>query len=130
MIKRKYYFNQLLAFKDKQIIKVITGIMHCGKSILMKQFANYIRTSETSANIIYLKLDEIENEEFLEYHKLYNHRKAQLNNNSKNYIFIDEVQLCENFQKPVETFFNNPQCDIYLTGSNADILSGELATCF
>lgn len=127
-LSRDSYLNQLEAFKDKQIIKVITGIRRCGKSVLMEQFMSRLKKDGvTDEQIIFIKLDDMEFEDLLDYKNLYVHIKNRLTK-KRNYIFIDEVQLCKDFQKPVESFFSNPNCDIYLTGSNADVLSGELAT--
>lgn len=128
-MNRSKYFKNLDSFKDKQIIKVITGIRRCGKSVLMEQYSQKLKNEGVLASqIMFIKLDEIENENLLEYHNLYNFIKSHLLENIMNYIFIDEVQLCKNFQKAIESLFNLKNVDLYLTGSNADILSGELAT--
>ena len=128
MIERKLYFDQLEAFMDKQVIKVITGIRRSGKSVIMEQFAGHLAKTNPKSTIIYIKLDQMENEEFLEYHTLYAHIKDSLVPGQMNYIFIDEVQMCRDFQKPVESLFTMQDVDIYLTGSNTDVLSGELAS--
>ena len=128
MIERKSYFDQLEAFKDKQVIKVVTGIRRSGKSVIMEQFAGHLAKTNPKSTIIYIKLDQMENEELLEYHALYAHIKDRLVPGQMNYIFIDEVQMCRDFQKPVESLFTMQDVDIYLTGSNTDVLSGELAS--
>lgn len=126
---RSKYFRNVDAFKDKQIIKVITGIRRCGKSVFMEQYAQKLRDEGVSeSQIMFIKLDDMDNELLCEYHNLYAFIKSGLIENKMNYIFIDEVQLCKDFQKPIETLFNRKNVDLYLTGSNADILSGELAT--
>lgn len=126
---RSKYFRNVDAFKDKQIIKVITGIRRCGKSVFMEQYAQKLRNEGVSeSQIMFIKLDDMDNELLCEYHNLYAFIKSGLVENKMNYIFIDEVQLCKDFQKPIESLFNRKNVDLYLTGSNADILSGELAT--
>lgn len=126
---RNKYFRNVDAFKDKQIIKVITGIRRCGKSVFMEQYAQKLRDEGVSeSQIMFIKLDDMDNEILCEYHNLYAFIKSGLIENKMNYIFIDEVQLCKDFQKPIESLFNRKNVDLYLTGSNADILSGELAT--
>lgn len=126
---RSKYFRNVDAFKDKQIIKVITGIRRCGKSVFMEQYAQKLRNEGVSeSQIMFIKLDNMDNELLCEYHNLYAFIKSGLVENKMNYIFIDEVQLCKDFQKPIESLFNRKNVDLYLTGSNADILSGELAT--
>ncbi len=129
MTSRSDYFEQVYAFKDKQIIKVLTGLRRCGKSFLMEQIIGELKTNGISENqIIYYRLDEIENEALLDYKVLYERIKSQLVEGKMTYIFIDEVQLCPNFQKAVDSLFNKKNTDIYITGSNSDLLSGELAT--
>ena len=129
MIIRKDYFEVVLAFRDKQIIKVITGLRRCGKSLFMEQLiAKYLADGIDENQIIYYRLDELENEKLLDYKTLYETIKARLVDNKKNYIFLDEIQLCPEFQKAVDSLYNKKNTDIYLTGSNSDLLSGEIAT--
>lgn len=126
---RNTYFQSIEAFKDKQVIKVLTGIRRCGKSVLMEQFMqSLLERGVSERQITYIRLDDLYNELLLEYHNLYAFIKSALLEDRMNYVFIDEVQLCKDFQKPVETLFNCKNVDLYLTGSNADLLSGELAT--
>lgn len=126
---RNTYFQSIDAFKDKQVIKVLTGIRWCGKSVLMEQYMQTLLDRGVSERqITYIRLDDLDNELLLEYHNLYAFIKSALLEDRMNYVFIDEVQLCKDFQKPVETLFNCKNVDLYLTGSNADLLSGELAT--
>ena len=129
MIIREDYFEEVLAFRDKQIIKVITGLRRCGKSLFMEQIiAKYLADGIDENQIIYYRLDEFENEKLLDYKTLYETIKARLVDNKKNYIFLDEIQMCPEFQKAVDSLYNKKNTDIYLTGSNSDLLSGEIAT--
>lgn len=129
MIIREDYFEEVLAFRNKQIIKVITGLRRCGKSLFMEQIiAKYLADGIHENQIIYYRLDELENEKLLDYKTLYEIIKARLVDNKKNYIFLDEIQLCLEFQKAVDSLYNKKNTDIYLTGSNSDLLSGEIAT--
>ncbi|MGN0739040.1 MAG: ATP-binding protein [Treponema sp.] len=128
-MERNGYFQSVDNFKDKQVIKVFTGMRRCGKSVLMEQYIQKLKDEGVSEDqIIFIKLDDLENELLLHYSNLYVFIKTALLDNKMNYIFIDEVQMCEGFQKAVESLFNYKNVDLYLTGSNADLLSGELAT--
>lgn len=129
MVSRNDYFQDLLAFKDKQLIKVITGLRRCGKSVLMEQLVDrLISDGVPKERIAYYRLDELENEELLDYRALYARIKDGLSPSGMNYVLIDEIQMCKDFQKAVDSLFNRTDVDIYLTGSNSDLLSGEIAT--
>ncbi|MFA6938033.1 MAG: ATP-binding protein [Treponema sp.] len=129
MINRNSYIERLNSFKNKQIIKVITGIRRCGKSVLMTQFKeNLLLSGVNKDQIISVNLEELENESLLNYQNLYSYIINHLQKDKMNYIFVDEVQLCVNFQKAIDSLFVKSNTDIYLTGSNANLLSGELAT--
>ncbi len=129
MIIRENYFKDILAFKDKQVIKVLTGLRRCGKSFLMEQLiSKYIKDGISENQIIYYRLDELENENLLNYKTLYETIKTHLVPNKMNYIFLDEVQFCKDFQKAVDSLYNKKNTDIYITGSNSDLLSSEIAT--
>ncbi|MBQ3145693.1 MAG: ATP-binding protein [Clostridia bacterium] len=128
MIQRPEYLNQLIKFKDKNLIKIVTGIRRCGKSTLFKLFVDYLKNNGISENqIIQINLEnpEIQFDDYLE---LYNYIKNKLNKDKMNYVFIDEVQNVKEFQKAVDGLFIKENVDIYITGSNAYLLSGELAT--
>ena len=129
MVNRKVYFEKLIKLKDKQIIKVVTGVRRCGKSTLLEMFRNYLlETGINKEQIISINFENLENESLLDYKELYKFIKDNLHKNKKTYIFLDEIQEVKNFQKVVDTLFLNPNNDIYITGSNAHMLSGELAT--
>ncbi len=129
MIERKQYLDNLISLRDKQIIKVITGVRRCGKSTLFELYINYLKNIGISDNqIIFVNLEDIENSNLLDYMSLYNHIKSKIVPDKMNYIFIDEVQKCIEFEKAVDSLFIKKNCDVYITGSNAYLLSGELAT--
>ena len=129
MIERKEYMNKLLQWQDKQIIKVITGVRRSGKSTLLKLFCEYLKnTGMPDSACISINFEDIRFEKLLEYHRLYDHISSLLVPGRKNYIFLDEIQMVPNFQQAVNSLFLRDDVDIYLTGSNAKMLSGELAT--
>lgn len=129
MINRDDYLKKLIKFKDKELIKVVTGIRRCGKSTLFDLYINYLlKNSVTQDQIIRLNLEDPVYYELDNYLKLYNYIKEKINTNKMNYIFIDEVQNVPEFQKAVDGLYIQKNVDIYITGSNAYLLSGELAT--
>ncbi len=128
-IFRKEFFDRLKGFKDKHLIKVITGIRRCGKSTLMTMFRDYLLNSGISSDqIIYLNFEDFDNLELLDIRKLYAWIKPKIQKEKMTYVFFDEIQNVPDFQRVVDSLFLNPKIDIYLTGSNAYLLSGELAT--
>lgn len=129
LLERKEYMDRLIAYRDKKLIKVITGIRRCGKSTLMEMFRDYLMADGVaSENILYLNLEDFEMEPLQEVHALYSYIKGHLDEQRMNYIFIDEVQQCPDFPKAVDSLFLKSNTDIYLTGSNANLLSSEIAT--
>ena len=129
MIQRIEYLDNLKALKDKQVIKVIAGVRRCGKSTLFELYIDYLRKMGTDdGQIISINLEDLENADLLDYKALYNHIKDKLVPDKMNYVFIDEVQKCIGFEKAVDSLFIKKNCDVYITGSNAYLLSGELAT--
>lgn len=129
MIQRKEYLDLLKKWKDDQVIKVITGIRRCGKSTLLSLYQDYLRTQGVADNqIIYINFEELEYEDLLDYKALYNHIKSRLHPEKTTYIFLDEIQQVVDFQKAVDSLYVKQNVDIYITGSNAYLLSGELAT--
>ena len=128
-IKREDYLSILRNFKDQQIIKVITGIRRCGKSTLLELFQEYLKENGVEENqIISINFEEADYEELQDRKKLYEYIKTKLIKGKKTYIFLDEIQNVENFEKTVDSLFINKDVDLYITGSNAYLLSSELAT--
>ena len=128
MIQREEYLNILKNFKDQNLIKVLTGIRRCGKSTLFKLFVEYLKeTGVSNEQIIVINLED-PTYNFKDYMDLYNYVNEQLKTNKKYYIFLDEVQNVLNFQKAVDGLYIKENVDLYITGSNAYLLSGELAT--
>ncbi len=128
MIQRDAYLKKLLDFKDKDLIKIVTGIRRCGKSTLFDIYINYLKEQGVQEEqIIQINL-ESQDYNFENHIELYNYIKERIDNSKKNYVFIDEVQRIENFQKAIDSLYINKNIDLYITGSNAYLLSGELAT--
>ena len=128
-IKRSEYLDWLIRQKDKQIIKVVSGVRRCGKSTLFAIFQEYLLTNGVSPEqIISINFESIEYEDLLDYKSLYRHISERLLPDRKNYIFLDEIQHVSQYQKVVDSLFLKENCDLYLTGSNAYFMSGELAT--
>lgn len=129
LIERNYYLNALLAVKDIPDIKVITGVRRSGKSKLMDALIDNIAQKET-ANIVRIKLNLKKNEALLDGDKLYAYIEQQYDDEKNNYLFIDEVQMCDGFERVINSIYEEELYDIYLTGSNAFLLSSDLATLF
>lgn len=128
-IERKDYLEWLDTWRDKSVVKVITGIRRSGKSTLLAQYRQrLIDTGVTTSQIQTINFEDIDNEPLLDYKVLYRHIKEHLCPNKKNYIFLDEVQMVKEYQKTVDSLTLRPDIDIYLTGSNAYMLSGEIVT--
>ena len=129
MIPRDEYLNFLLRFKNQQLIKVISGIRRCGKSTLLELFREYLLNNGVDKEqIIFINFEDLEYEELQDYHKLYNYVKSKMIPDKMNYVFLDEIQHVKNFEKAVDSLFIKKNADIYITGSNAYFMSGELAT--
>lgn len=129
MIERNDYLNLLIRFKDKELIKVITGIRRCGKSTLLELYRNYLLSNGVlEEQIISINLEDLKYNFINDYMSLYNYINDKLKPNKKNYVFIDEVQRIDEFQKTVDSLYINKNVDLYITGSNANLLSSELAT--
>ena len=129
MVERKEYLTELISWKDEQVIKVVTGIRRCGKSTLLQQYQAWLKSNGVSdTQIVSVNLEELEYEELLDYKKLYAYLKERLVPGKTTYIFLDEIQNVVGFEKVVDSLYVKPDVDIYLTGSNAYMLSGDLAT--
>jgi predicted AAA+ superfamily ATPase len=129
LLQRPEYLNWLKSWRERQVIKVVSGVRRCGKSTLFQLYTDYLLGEGiTQEQIIFINLEELEYEELLDYHVLYKFIKDRLNSKGYTYIFIDEVQNCKGFEKVVDSLFVKENVDIYITGSNAYMLSGELAT--
>ena len=128
MIERKEYLELLKRFKDKDLIKVITGIRRCGKSTLFEIYINYLKQIKIkSSQIININLENPEYH-FENYMELYEYVNKKIKDEEKYYVFLDEVQNVPEFQKAVDGLYIKKNVDLYITGSNAYLLSGELAT--
>ncbi len=129
MIEREQYLKTLRLFKNKSLIKVITGIRRSGKSTLMEQFIEELKSEGIKQNqIIHINFEDIQFEHLLNYKAMYNYILERLNENSFNYIFLDEVQKVKDFQKAVDSLYIKKNVDVYVTGSNSDLLSSELSS--
>lgn len=129
MVERGEYLNRMIKWKDEQVIKVVTGIRRCGKSTLLLQYQDKLKASGVSdERIISINFEELEHEELQDYKKLYSYLKERLCKDQKTYIFLDEIQKVPSFEKVVDSLYVKPNVDIYITGSNACMLSGDLAT--
>ena len=129
MVERKEYLEHLIQWKDEQVIKVVTGIRRCGKSTLLLQYQEWLKGSGVSdEQIVTINFEELEYEELQDYKKLYAYLKNRLCKGKMTYIFLDEIQKVSAFEKVVDSLYVKPQVDLYVTGSNACMLSGDLAT--
>lgn len=128
-LERIDYLNWLIRWKDQQIIKVVTGVRRCGKSTLFEIYQDYLLNNGVDENqIITVNFEDLEYEDLQDYKSLYQYVKAHLIPDRKNYIFLDEIQHAEHFEKAVDSLFLRDNCDVYITGSNAYFMSGDLAT--
>ena len=129
MILRTSYFNQLLQLRDQDLIKVVTGIRRCGKSTLLHAFKQHLVTDGVAANAIcFLNFEERENAHFQSWEQVYDFIIGNLSAAAKRYVFLDEVQLIPQFEKLVDALYVKKDIDLYITGSNAYLLSSELST--
>lgn len=130
LIERKQYLNKLINVIGTPDIKVITGVRRCGKSKLLDSFKKYIQENIPKNNIIHINFNLPEYENLLEYHALYDYINSNYIENMENFVFIDEVQMCSDFEKVINGLHAAEKYDIYITGSNAFLLSSDLATLF
>lgn len=129
MIERKEYLEDFIHFKDKNLIKVVTGIRRCGKSTMFELFQEYLKDNGVGEEqIIFVNLEDGDFRHIRTSEKLYEYVSERLVKEKTNYVFLDEVQQVENFQEAVDWLYTKKNVDVYITGSNAYLLSGELAT--
>ena len=129
MIERKKYLEELISFKDKDLIKVITGIRRCGKSTLFDLYIDYLKENGIKdEQIIRINLEDTDFDFIENYKDLYEYVKSKLISDKQNYVFLDEVQIVDDFQRACDSLYIKKNVDLYITGSNANLLSGELAT--
>ena len=129
LIPRKQYLDTLIRLKDKQLIKIVTGIRRCGKSTLFDLYEEYLLNNGVKKeNIIRINFESPQFIELWDWLALYRFIKERLQANTMNYILLDEIQNVPDFQRAVDGLFILDNCDVYITGSNAYLLSGELAT--
>lgn len=128
-IERKEYLDKLIAFRDKQLIKIITGVRRCGKSTLMEMYQDYLREQGVSdGQIVAVNLEDYDLYELRDPKKLHAYVKERLAKDKTTYVFLDEIQHCEEFPAVVDSLYIKKDVDLYVTGSNAYMLSSEIAT--
>ena len=130
LIQRNEYLEKLVDIKGTPDVKVITGVRRCGKSKLLEAFISYVQKNEPEANIIYVNFNLPEYDHLLTYRNLYDYVSDKYKEGAPNYVMIDEVQMCKDFEKAVNGMHSSERYDIYITGSNAFLLSSDLATLF
>lgn len=129
MIERKNYLEKLIAWKDEQVIKVVTGIRRCGKSTLLDLYKEYLKKNGVEeGQIVAVNFEDLENEALQDYKALYAYLSDRLCSGKMTYIFLDEIQKVEGFEKVADSLYIKENVDVYMTGSNSWLLSGELAT--
>lgn len=129
MIARPQYLQELISLRDTNVIKVITGIRRCGKSTLFELYKNHLlENGVTAEQIIHINFEDLAYEELQDYRKLYHHIVEHLVSEKMNYIFLDEIQVVPQYEKAIDSLQLKKNVDVYITGSNAYMLSGELAT--
>ena len=129
IIERKDYLDRLIRLKDTPDIKIITGLRRSGKSELVRAYMEWIRTNEDT-NIIYVDFADLKFDDLKTYKELYNFCEGQYIDGKTNVIVVDEVQMCEKFELAINSLYNSRKYDIYITGSNAFLLSSDLSTLF
>ena len=128
-IERKEYLERLRAWRDKQVIKVITGVRRSGKSVLLEMYAEWLREQGVpEERIVRVNLEDLDFEPLCQPTALHSYVKERLAKGKMTYVFIDEIQLCGDFPRVVDSLYLRPDIDIYVTGSNANLLSHEITT--
>lgn len=130
LILRDFYLNKLKDVIGTPDIKVITGLRRSGKSKLLESFIDYVKAADGNANVVHVNFNLSEYENLLEYHALHDYAEGAYVPGKNNYVLIDEIQMCEGFEKAINSLHASEKYDIYITGSNAFLLSSDLATLF
>ena len=129
LIKRKAYLEQLSMWREEEMIKVVTGVRRCGKSTLFDLYIEELKADDiTDEQIVFVNLEDEDFSELLDYKKLHEYVKDHMQKDKWTYVFIDEIQNCKDYEKAISSLYLRKNLDIYITGSNAYMLSGELAT--
>lgn len=129
-IVRNKYLDRIIDLNGTPDIKIITGIRRSGKSKLMQSYIQYLNDNLENINIIFIDFMNLDYEYLKEYHALHSYVEEHYKEGKTNYLFIDEVQMCPNFELAVNSLYSKGKYDIYITGSNAFLLSADLATLF
>ncbi len=129
-LERNNYLDRLKGLKNTPDIKIITGIRRSGKSELLKDYIKFIEKNEVDSNIIYIDFNDLQFDDLKQYKKLHDYINLRIINDKNNYLFVDEVQMCDKFQLAINSIHNSGKCDIYITGSNAFLLGSDLSTLF
>lgn len=129
-IKREMYLDRIIELNGTPDIKIITGIRRCGKSKLMQAYMEYLKSHFENINIIFIDFMDLAYEEIKEYHALHTYVEERYQAGKTNYLFVDEVQMCPKFELAINSLYAKEKYDIYVTGSNAFLLSADLATLF
>jgi predicted AAA+ superfamily ATPase len=128
-IERKAYLTQLATWREEAMIKVVTGVRRCGKSTLFELYIEHLKADGVSdEQILSFNLEDEDFSELLEHKSLYEYVNARIVKGKWTYVFIDEIQNCRDYERAISSLFLKKNLDIYITGSNAYMLSGELAT--
>lgn len=130
LIERTDYLSRLIDLAGTPDIKIITGIRRSGKSKLLSAFVDYLKKTDSNANIIFIDFFNLQFEALKEYHALYEFVESRYIHNKNNYVFVDEVQLCKGFETAINSLYSSEKYDLYITGSNAILLGADLATLF
>jgi hypothetical protein len=129
LIERKTYLEQLSMWREKEMIKVVTGVRRCGKSTLFELYIRKLKAEGIEEKqIVFINLEDQDFSELLNYEKLHEYVITHMQKDNWTYVFIDEIQNCKNYERAISSLFLRKNLDIYITGSNAYMLSGELAT--
>ena len=130
VIMREKYLDRIIALNGTPDIKIITGIRRSGKSKLMQSYIEYLKTHYENINIIFIDFMDLAYENIKEYHALHTYVEDHYQEGKTNYLFVDEVQMCPKFELAINSLYSKGKYDIYVIGSNAFLLSADLATLF